>query len=77
MNKKSTITSFFDAHPVKSNLRIDASEGLLATPKTLPSKYFYDEKGSKLFDRICELPEYYVTRTEIALLKKIYIIDVT
>lgn len=37
--------------------------------KTLPSKYFYDERGSKLFDDICELDEYYVTRTESALMK--------
>lgn len=45
--------------------------GLSATPKTLEPKYFYDEIGSKLFDRICELPEYYVTRAEIAILQAI------
>ncbi|MEE9232226.1 MAG: L-histidine N(alpha)-methyltransferase, partial [Nitrospirales bacterium] len=42
--------------------------GLLATPKTLPSKLFYDERGSTLFEQICELPEYYQTRTEHQLL---------
>ena len=38
-------------------------------PKSLPCKYFYDERGSDLFQQICELPEYYPTRTETALLK--------
>ena len=46
----------------------DALEGLGASPKRLPSKYFYDERGSALFEAICELPEYYPTRTETALL---------
>jgi len=45
--------------------------GLTSSPKTLPCKYFYDEKGSYLFDQICQTPEYYVTRTETALLRKI------
>ena len=42
--------------------------GLLANPRTLPSKLFYDERGSTLFEQICELPEYYQTRTEHKLL---------
>ncbi|HJV41772.1 ergothioneine biosynthesis protein EgtB [Caulobacter sp.] len=45
--------------------------GLSATPKTLPAKYFYDAEGSRLFEAICELPEYYLTRTETALLRQI------
>lgn len=44
--------------------------GLTSTPKTLPSKYFYDQRGSELFDEITELEEYYPTRTERAILKK-------
>lgn len=44
-------------------------EGLRATPKCISPKYFYDERGSQLFDRICELPEYYPTRTELAILE--------
>ncbi len=48
----------------------DVIAGLSATPKTLPSKYFYDAAGSALFERICELPEYYPTRTERALLQQ-------
>ena len=43
--------------------------GLAKVPKELPCKFFYDAEGSALFDRICELPEYYPTRTETALLK--------
>jgi L-histidine Nalpha-methyltransferase len=44
--------------------------GLAATPKEISCKYFYDAAGSRLFDRICELPEYYQTRTEMALLTR-------
>lgn len=46
----------------------DVVTGLSARPKRLSPKYFYDHAGSVLFDRICDLPEYYVTRTEAALL---------
>src|SRR5216684_573454 len=47
----------------------DVLEGLAATPKRLPAKYFYDEAGSRLFERITELPEYYPTRTELRILE--------
>ena len=43
-------------------------KGLMASPRTLPSKLFYDERGSTFFEQICELPEYYQTRTEHQLL---------
>ena len=43
--------------------------GLSKTPKEIACKFFYDDAGSRLFDRICELPEYYQTRTEVRLLK--------
>jgi dimethylhistidine N-methyltransferase len=46
----------------------DALEGLRKPRKTLPCKYFYDETGSALFDRICDLEEYYLTRTERAIM---------
>jgi len=49
-------------------LRADALAGLTATPKELPPRWFYDERGSELFDRITRLPEYYPTRTERAIL---------
>ncbi len=44
--------------------------GLSAVHKEIPCKYFYDAEGSALFDKICALPEYYVTRTELALLAR-------
>lgn len=43
--------------------------GLLAEPRTLPCRYFYDDRGSRLFEQICDLPEYYLTRTEDAILR--------
>jgi len=43
--------------------------GLTRTPKTLPCKLFYDAQGSELFEQICELDEYYLTRTELGILK--------
>jgi L-histidine N-alpha-methyltransferase len=50
------------------SLRRDVREGLTATPKALPPKYFYDAHGSDLFDEITRLPEYYPTRAETAIL---------
>jgi len=47
----------------------DVATGFRRSPRQLPPKYFYDATGSALFDRICELPEYYPTRTEQALLE--------
>ncbi|MGB3299283.1 MAG: L-histidine N(alpha)-methyltransferase [Phormidesmis sp.] len=48
----------------------DVIQGLSYLPKSLPPKYFYDEKGSQLFDQICQLLEYYPTRTETAILQR-------
>ncbi|MFW5419661.1 L-histidine N(alpha)-methyltransferase [Nocardiopsis sp. CNT-189] len=50
-------------------LRHDVAEGLTATPKELPPKWFYDERGSVLFEEITRLPEYYPTRAERAILR--------
>lgn len=55
----------------RQQLAADVRRGLTATPKWLPPKYFYDDRGSQLFEAICELPEYYLTRTEDALLAAI------
>ncbi|MFF4545139.1 L-histidine N(alpha)-methyltransferase [Streptomyces sp. NPDC001435] len=49
-------------------LRADVRDGLTVTPKTLPPKWFYDARGSELFDKITELPEYYPTRAEREIL---------
>ena len=46
----------------------DIIAGLRSTPKTLPPRYFYDDRGSELFEQITDLPEYYPTRTEQAIL---------
>ena len=48
----------------------DVIKGLTQTPKTLPFKYLYDDRGSELFEQICELPEYYPTRTETKILQE-------
>ena len=47
----------------------DVLKGLTIYPKSLPCKYFYDARGSRLFDRITELDEYYLTRTELAIMQ--------
>jgi L-histidine Nalpha-methyltransferase len=51
-------------------LRADVRAGLTAVPKTLPPKYFYDARGSELFDEITRLPEYYLTRAETSILQR-------
>ena len=48
----------------------DLRAALAARPRSISPKYFYDAEGSRLFDRICELPEYYPTRTEIGILER-------
>jgi len=54
-----------------STLAADVAAGLAAPPRRLPPKHFYDDVGSALFDRICDTPEYYQTRTEQALLASV------
>ena len=58
------------APPAASDLLADITAGLSSDPRTLPCKYFYDERGAALFQKICELPEYYITRTEIDILDR-------
>ncbi len=53
----------------RTEMARDISTGLTSTQKFIPSKYFYDARGSRLFEEICRLPEYYPTRTEINILK--------
>jgi dimethylhistidine N-methyltransferase len=60
---------FYDFHPPLSDFRAEILAGLNNRQKCIAPKYFYDAEGSRLFDRICELPEYYLTRTEIGLLE--------
>jgi L-histidine Nalpha-methyltransferase len=65
-----TLTIDVHIEPVHATdaLRADARRGLTATPKELPPKWFYDHRGSLLFDEITRLPEYYPTRTERSIL---------
>jgi L-histidine N-alpha-methyltransferase len=51
-------------------LTMDALQGLRKSPKELSPVWFYDEQGSWLFDSICELPEYYLTRTEVQIMRE-------
>ena len=59
-----------DAAPKTNSLHDDVLVGLKKSQKEIPSKYLYDAHGSKLFDAICELDEYYPTRTEIAIMRE-------
>ncbi len=58
-----------DLHPSPDDITGDVLAGLSQTPKRLPSKYFYDQRGSELFEQITRQPEYYLTRIELALLQ--------
>ncbi len=53
-----------------ASFRDEVLAGLALPQKSIPPKYFYDERGSKLFEAICELPEYYPTRTEMAIMER-------
>lgn len=55
----------------RQQLAFDIGQGLSSEPKTLSSKYFYDHRGSMLFEEICRLPEYYLTRCELEVLQKL------
>ncbi|MCA1713902.1 MAG: L-histidine N(alpha)-methyltransferase [Gammaproteobacteria bacterium] len=58
-----------DLQPTPDDILGDVLAGLARTPKRLPSKYFYDRRGSELFEQITRQPEYYLTRIEMALLQ--------
>lgn len=58
-----------DLAPALASVRQAVLDGLAADPKRLPPWLFYDAEGSRLFERICEQPEYYPTRTELAILR--------
>jgi dimethylhistidine N-methyltransferase len=61
--------TFYDFHPVQANLHDEVLRGLNQAIRGIPPKFFYDERGSQLFDDICNTPEYYPTRTEIGILQ--------
>lgn len=62
------LDAFVDLEPNIDSFQEEVLRGLRAPQKQIPSKFFYDDAGSRLFDRICTLDEYYITRTEIAIL---------
>jgi L-histidine Nalpha-methyltransferase len=65
-----TVEIHLDETEMAAALRDDVSNGLTADPKSLPPKYFYDARGSELFDEITRLPEYYPTRREREILEQ-------
>jgi len=67
---KTQAVCFYDASPDVSDLRQEVLSGLSGKPKAIPPKFFYDRRGSELFDAICDLPEYYQTRTEMGILRR-------
>ncbi|BCJ41448.1 histidine N-alpha-methyltransferase [Actinoplanes ianthinogenes] len=64
-----SLEKHLDERDLARSLRTDVRDGLTATPKRLPPKWFYDARGSLLFEDITRLPEYYPTRTERAILE--------
>jgi len=69
-SEKTKNTEFEPTRAIRS-LSEDVENSMLNAPRSLPAKYFYDERGSFLFDKICDSPEYYPTRTESALLREV------
>jgi len=65
------VERYLSDEALADQLATDVRAGLSASPKTLPPKYFYDARGSELFDEITRLPEYYPTRTERAILERV------
>jgi dimethylhistidine N-methyltransferase len=59
-----------DLKPPPARFRDEVVAGLRRTPKSIPCKFFYDAAGSALFEAICDLPEYYPTRTETGILER-------
>ncbi|WP_101258055.1 L-histidine N(alpha)-methyltransferase [Streptomyces barkulensis] len=69
MTSRFTLDRRLPEHHLADSLRADVLAGLTAPPRTLPPKWFYDARGSKLFDEITRLPEYYPTRAEREILR--------
>nr|MBA3805318.1 L-histidine N(alpha)-methyltransferase [Acidobacteriota bacterium] len=65
-----TIRNLIRAEDPRASFNADVRDGLSARPRHLFPKYFYDELGSQLFDAICLMPEYYLTRAENEILAR-------
>jgi dimethylhistidine N-methyltransferase len=70
MDTRTQTLPLVDQAPATESFRRAALDGLAQSQKQISSKFLYDERGSKLFDQICELEEYYPTRTEIGIMKE-------
>src|SRR5215469_9181057 len=66
----SSPSGLYDFEPQRKTFRDEVLQGLQDARKELPSKYFYDDVGSQLFEQICELDEYYLTRTELGIMQE-------
>jgi dimethylhistidine N-methyltransferase len=64
-----TLMRFTDRHPTPADFHAEVLHGLTASQKWLPPKLFYDARGCRLFEALCETPEYYLTRTELGILR--------
>lgn len=71
MGERLTIDNGIDLAARRQDLEDELRRELAARPRRIPSKYFYDDRGSWLFEKITELPEYYPTRTELSILQQI------
>ncbi len=70
MNGQAGQIAVLDFEPANEEFCEQVIAGLSQHPRTLPCKFFYDETGAALFSKICELPEYYITRTEMRILRE-------
>lgn len=64
-----SVGQIFEHQPTSDTFRQDVVDGLSRPQKELPCKYFYDQRGSDLFEQICQLDEYYLTRVELAIMR--------
>ncbi|MEP6777338.1 MAG: L-histidine N(alpha)-methyltransferase [Chthoniobacterales bacterium] len=69
MSREPGRLAVLDLEPVSEDFLAEVIEGLGSSPPSLPCKFFYDERGAELFQQICELPEYYITRAETEILR--------
>ena len=70
LNSRLNIDYLLDVKALEKNDVQDVISGFNNIPKFIPARYFYDAKGSQLFEKICELPEYYPTHTEASILEQ-------
>jgi dimethylhistidine N-methyltransferase len=68
--RESADAALLDLEPTRDFFMNDVLAGLRDRPRHLPCKYFYDARGSRLFDEICALDEYYLTRAELAIMRR-------